>query len=500
MRTYINRKNAGIILTILFMLSLLPVVALSFYASPSADDYSYGDTTAAAVQNGSFSDVLSVVAASTRKSYLEWQGSFAAVFLMNLQPAVFGPEYYFVTTFIMLGSLIIGTALFLRELLVKYLHADVWQYCLVTAVILTMTIHFCYDPVESFYWYNGSIYYTFFYGLALILAAAVLCALRVEKVGMKVFLTVLSSVLCAVIGGGNYTTALSVMLILVFSAALLVLKKDKRALILLAVLAAGMATFMISVLSPGNGVRQEAAQSGTSPVTAILLSFVLGGYIFCNSLSLPVLIGFAAITPVLFALAKKTAYSCDHPFWFSLISVGIFCAQCTPPIYGLGIAVPERLLNIIYFSFYIFILLNMIVWSGYIAERYNTESAEKLFSAIGEHSTLIFASTVILFSALAVGNCTIGKGEDGETEILALPLGAEAAYELVSGEAADFREENRVRIELLENGEGEDVVLQSYSARPYLLFADDITTNPADWRNKALAGYYHCSSVVVEED
>ena len=253
------------------------------------------------------------------------QGSFAAVFLMNLQPAVFGPEYYFVTTFIMLGSLIIGTALFLLELLVKYLHADVWEYCLVTAVILTMTIHFCYDPVESFYWYNGSIYYTFFYGLALILAAAVLCALRVEKVGMKVFLTVLSSVLCAVIGGGNY-------------------------------------------------------------------------------------------------------------------------------------------------------------------------------SAIGEHSTLIFASTVILFSALAVGNCTIGKGEDGETEILALPLGAEAAYELVSGEAADFREENRVRIELLENGEGEDVVLQSYSARQYLLFADDITTDPADWRNKALAGYYHCSSVVVEED
>lgn len=499
MRKIITMKSAAIILAAVFLISVIPIIALGFYAFPAADDFSYGAVTASALaDSGSFAKAVGAAAEHTANVYQQWQGSFAAVFLMTMQPAIMGEGYYFLTTLIMLAALVIGTLLFLRELLMKCFGADAWQYLLISSIILIMTVHFCYYPAETFYWYNGGIYYAFFYSLSLVLGAAVMCALRISNKALKAVLTVCSALLCMVIGGGNYSTALCVMLILALTAAALALKKDKRAIIVLVIFAAGMAAFLFSVFAAGNTVRQQAAGESTNPVIAIILSVVLGGYIALNSLKLPVFLGFVCITPILYTLAKKSSFSFKRPLWFTIISFGVFCAQCTPPIYGLGLAVPERLLNIIYFSFYILALLNIFVWCGYVSRRSDGTFVRKLLGMVKNNSTAAFAALLVLFAALSVGSCEIGKSESGAVQISGLPLGAEAIYELVTGEAEAYRDTNIQRLEILQNSDIKQAVLPQYTAEPYLLYINDVTTDTADWRNIAVAEYYDKISVELK--
>lgn len=499
MRKIITMKSAAIILAAVFLISVIPIIALGFYAFPAADDFSYGIVTASALSDGgSFAEAVGTAAEHTASVYQQWQGSFSAVFLMTMQPAIMGEGYYFLTTLIMLAALVIGTLLFLRELLMKCFGADVWQYLLISSIILIMTVHFCYYPAETFYWYNGGIYYAFFYSLSLVLGAAVLCALRISNKAPKTVLTVCSALLCMVIGGGNYSTALCVMLILALTAAILVLKKDKKAIIVLIIFAVGITAFLFSVFAAGNAVRQQAAGESTNPVIAIILSVILGGYISFNSLKLPVFLGFVCITPILYTLAKKSSFSFKHPLWFTIISFGVFCAQCTPPIYGLGLAVPERLLNIIYFSFYILALLNIFVWCGYISRRSDGAFVRKLLGVVKNNSTAVFAALLVLFAALSVGGCKIEKNENGAVQIRGLPLGAEAIYELVTGEAEAYRDTNIKRLEILQNSDIKQAVLPQYTAKPYLLYINDITADTSDWRNIAVAKYYGKINVTLE--
>ena len=85
------QKGIFLVVAVLFLLSLIPVFAMAFYAYPSADDLTYGVSTARAWQeNHSLSSVVSAAWEGTMEKYQTWQGSFFAVLLMHLQPAVFG--------------------------------------------------------------------------------------------------------------------------------------------------------------------------------------------------------------------------------------------------------------------------------------------------------------------------------------------------------------------------------------------------------------------------
>ena len=80
---------AGLILCV-FVLCLVPLLYLARYDVPSADDYIYG--TAAhltLVHGGSLNDAIAAALEHTAVIYHTWQGSYSAVFLMCLQPAVF---------------------------------------------------------------------------------------------------------------------------------------------------------------------------------------------------------------------------------------------------------------------------------------------------------------------------------------------------------------------------------------------------------------------------
>ena len=101
-----------------------------------------------------------------KKTYLDWQGTFSAVFLFALQPGVFGEQYYFITTFLLLGTFVIGTFYFLFVICNYYMKADKSSWIIVSVCVLTLSIQLVFSARESFYWFNGGIYYTFYYSLS----------------------------------------------------------------------------------------------------------------------------------------------------------------------------------------------------------------------------------------------------------------------------------------------------------------------------------------------
>ena len=99
-------KLCFIMLT-LFLISLLPVCRLAFYAHPAGDDYAYGVAAHLAwTDTHSLSAVLAAAVSNVKGYYTSWQGTYSSIFLMSLQPAIFSQRLYFLTTFLMLFMVI----------------------------------------------------------------------------------------------------------------------------------------------------------------------------------------------------------------------------------------------------------------------------------------------------------------------------------------------------------------------------------------------------------
>ncbi|MBQ8617746.1 MAG: hypothetical protein IJ418_09600 [Clostridia bacterium] len=175
-KTEINKTWVLMIFAaVAFAMSLLPILISAFYAHPLYDDYWFSSGVYHQVtRGGSIIDILRAAADMVKDIYVTWQGSFSAVFLFSLQPGVFGQDYYFLTTFIMLG-LLIGSHVFLFDtILVKWLKLRKEYEVLLTLFMLTMIIQFIPDIRQAFYWYNGSCYYTLFYSLSVILVGTMI--------------------------------------------------------------------------------------------------------------------------------------------------------------------------------------------------------------------------------------------------------------------------------------------------------------------------------------
>lgn len=138
---------------------------------------------------------------------------------------------------------------------------DRTSFCIVSCLLLLVAVQYRYSLVEGFYWFNGGIYYTFFYAVALVLLGLCLLLLKESKKTLFTCYLVLSCALAFLVGGGNYTTALTVLLLLFFCLLVLLLRKNKKAVWIGVVLLFLLLSFFLSVLAPGNAIRQESAGS-----------------------------------------------------------------------------------------------------------------------------------------------------------------------------------------------------------------------------------------------
>ena len=387
----ITTKNIFYIILICFILSVIPLYVIGMYAHPSVDDYYYGTETVQ-VWNETHS-IASVVKCSFDEminTYNIWQGNFSAIFLMRLQPGIFGEQYYFIAPLILLSAYMGFSIFFFYTALKKIFKADSYLAATVGICLTFVSMQLCATPSDSFYWYNGAIYYTFFYSLMLFLFA-LLIRIRTAKAAGTIILTAISSVSAFLIGGSNYAAALFMCIILALSAGaavyFVILRKNKvirpyhmAAYIIVA--AAAMAGLFISMAAPGNALRQQSVGGSTGIVKTFVYTFAFGGYSIAKVLNAPCLIFFICMIPVFYRIARRSGFTYRYPLLVAVFTFGLYCSMGTPVFYAQGLRMPYRMMNIIFFAAYILITFNLIYFLGWIGNKFESKTFKQLIGGI----------------------------------------------------------------------------------------------------------------------
>ncbi|MBQ9250899.1 MAG: hypothetical protein IJ179_11110 [Oscillospiraceae bacterium] len=458
--------------------SLVPLLMVGRFAVPCADDFSYGAAAHAAFgEAGSVLSALAAGLAQVKATYFGWQGTFSAVFLMSVQPAVFGTQYYFFTPLLMLLSLLCGGFCLCPALFSGVFGLPRALSGCIAAVCALLCIQLVPSPVQAFFWYNGAVYYTFFYGLALLAFALGLRLCRLGGVGRMILLCLLT----AVLGGGNYVTALSCSIVAISSILLLAVLKNGAWKRLLPPTLCLLIAFVISMAAPGNAVRQSALDNTPNAVWAVLQSFRWAAVYSARWFHLPLAGALVFLGVLLWPALKGTGRAFRFPALVTVYSYCLLSAMFCPGLYAMGTAGDQRLINIIYYAYVLLLVINLVYWLGWIAAR--KQARPGLAGQAALWPTLASGAACLLC-------CLLFVRSGGFTSLMA--LGA-----MRSGEAQAYHAAAGDRFALLEDAAVRDAVLEPFPCQPYVLYMDDVTTDPQDWRNLAMATYYNKDSVVL---
>ena len=486
MQTKLDRKKIITIVAIFLgaglLLSLIPIIISSFYSHPLADDFGFSEKVNHVVKNGGgLFDILSASFQQVKDTYLDWQGTYAAIFVFSLQPAAFSEHIYFLTTFVMLTALIASTLFFVNTIF-NILGYDKKIGIIISFVILLLSIHFVVDKKEAFFWWNGSSYYTLFYSFSLLFFSILIKLYYAEKIIKKVIFLIISLLLAAILGGGNYSTALLTTVILAFVIFLLIKHKKKISLCYVMIFLILITGFVISMIAPGNSVR-AATLTGESPVKAIIHSVFYAVVYIAKWTGLAQLAGFSVIGFFAYIFTKNSKYKFQYPFIVFVLSVLVFATQLTPPLYAMNSVGSGRQVNIYYYSYYIFMSFNIFYIIGWINQkdivRIRTKNIQKSFSVC----TLLLTIGVFLCGCLNYGLHNITFVDT----LLALKNSTPQTY---SAEYLD-------RISQIKNG---NTTISDIKTVPDFFSPLCIEEDSDFWINKQIARYYDVDKVTLKTE
>lgn len=479
-------KAVALLVVAAVALMLVPMLVVARYNVPCADDYHYGASTYHTWQaTHSLAAVLRAAGEKVAERYANWQGTYSAIFLMALQPAVFGNGFYALVPFLTLGMLAAGTCFFCLSLFAKLLGASRWQALVLALVWLGIDTQLLPSAVQGFYWYNGAIFYTFFFGVQLFyfgLLARYLAMGHASRRRSAAFLTGLCA-LGLFLGGGNLVTAFGTLLVLVCVLCLLAIMKSRQWRALLLPLAFLLAGFLVNVCAPGNSVRQQSMGGALPAPLAVLRAVQEAVLQFDKNLTLPILLALVFLLPVLWNAAANAHLSFRWPLLFFVFTFGLYAAQFCPTWYALKQAGPARLLDIIFYSAFFWMAVNLFYFLGWLQRRLWAENG-----AVPQGRYTI--GFVAVTAALLAVSCFAMRDMLNFSSVQALNA-------VRTGQAQQYHAEFEARVEILEDTTQPDAVLQPYSVRPRVLYFDDATSDAADWRNGAIAYYYGKHSVIV---
>lgn len=476
------QKYGPWLLLALLAASLIPVLVLGRYDWPSSDDYCYAYLPhEALLQGGSF---WGEVWHTMWGYYKSWQGTFMALGLMAVTPLTFSEYLYWLTPVVMLSSLCIGTFKLTGTLVRRGLGGTWRQTVFIAVPLLLRSIQFVSSPKDSFYWWNGAVYYTFTYGIMLLLAER-FAALKLAQSRRQILWAVIPGIPAGIlVGGSNYVSALLATLIGGLFLLWFLWKERNKFLPGLVLFPSLVIPFAISFLAPGNQVRQDTATEPLGAVGAVVMSILQAGK---DCLSWPNWVDvftLLLVLPVVWGLTEKVKITFRLPLLFSVFTFLLFAAQNAPHYYALSQAGPERLRSIVYYAFYWLVLVNLWYWLGWLrrAALPRMKEPEQWFRW-GWRLTPVAVILLVVGLGWCWGSLTSVR----------------AYASLADGSAAAYYQEQTARMADLLDPNVTDPVFEPIQARPPLLYNSDITADPADWRNNLMRMFYHKDSVSLSQ-
>lgn len=430
-------KLCFIMLT-LFLISLLPVCRLAFYAHPAGDDYAYGVAAHLAwTDTHSLSAVLAAAVSNVKGYYTSWQGTYSSIFLMSLQPAIFSQRLYFLTTFLMLFMVIGSIFSLFHVLFTRYIPLSRSLRLMLSLALSFLCVHVIDEGKSAFYWYNGALHYTFMHSCMLFFFALLLLYMKEEKRSKRVFFLLCCCFLAFVIGGANYIT--------------------------------------------GNAVRIAAQLDSMGPVEAVYYSFVYAVKGIGEWTNLYVIFFAVLLAPFLFRALSGCRFSFPLPGIVLGFSFCLVAASYTPSLYSMGHTyIFGRSLNIMRMLFYLLFFLNLVYCIGWLCTHFPKAAAD--FTVYSSLKKSFLAGLALAFFALV-----IFSDKDCIT-------GLSAADSLHKQYAQTYHRETLYRYSLITQGPDE-VWVPNLSVCPTLLDPQELSEDPFDYRNSSLAAWYGISTI-----
>ena len=482
------------LISLLCIISFIPVVALMIYAHPFADEYIESLYVHRAVQSGA--GIISVLHGAWTNmiiSYKTWQGTFTAKFIMAMNPlALFGDELYFTGILSVFLITLLEHFFFLNILLKKVLSMKTYEWIIVSCLTFFVSVHFMPDPTQGLYWFESSSYYIGIYGLGLFSLGCCLLAITSDKKAFKSIMIAVSSVTAFLAGGGSMQSGL--LLIFAFLAitimSFLVKSKDApRTLIPLLFMIIG---FLVSVLAPGNAVRGHGSYSEIGALMTIYKSVHEACVLLdqWNTLYSIALYG-GVIVPLCMAASRRIHFSFPLPLFVTIYLCGMFACQFTPAYYAYDMLGPLRAVNPIYFSYQLLLVTGIFYWCGWIKHKFASEENDNAETKL--KSTQWYFREGIMLIVLIFGIGCISSDR------LSYLTGVSALQSLVSGEAQEYDEQRTSRSQILEENMNNEVSVNipELTAKPYLLYFEDgeLNEDPKKWINVGISNYYGLKDV-----
>lgn len=477
-----NEKLLAAFTLILLILSLLPIMYLGRYNHPTGDDYRYGvDARLAWESSRNLMDVLAAAAKGIIYEYGRWQGTYSAMFLMYIPPNVFGDFPYRLVTSVILLLLTGGVFYLLKQVLCHHLNASAACFFTAASGVSLLCVETVPSQGETFFWYNGSMYYTGYFAATLFFLGRFLRYLdgRSKRPWNLPALLVAAFFLA----GGNYVSLLPCLLLLCLATVWTVCRKSKKAWGTGMVTAVMFAGLLISAAAPGNRARQ--VDMWKIPAWKAVAKSLFQGIRYIMVWTSPLLLLLMLLlTPLLWKQLKKSRFSFRCPLVAIGLMYGLFCSMSCPTFYAMNSTGPARAVSIVYYGYILFFfsaacyLLGYVqkTWGNKIESRFSTQQAKPWLAAA--------IVSLFVLQALSGSARTL-------TTVKALHL-------LAGGEAKAYEAEYQQRMEILSNPAVQDVRLTPSENKPDMLYVGEFTgSDPDHPHNQSMAIYFHKNSIAV---
>ena len=477
------RKTIAVLGIVLLVFSLIPIMWVSIYNHPTGDDIFYGlEAHQAWEESGSVMQTLVAATKGVVSDYYRWQGTFVALLIMRLQPTVFGESWYILTPFIVVG-LLLGGFLYALTKVAKYiLPMDKWDIFAIWSVVSFVMIQWVHVVGEAFYWFNGAVYYSGFWGVMLFGIGIVIEWCNTQK---KHYVPLLFCV-AIMIGGSNYITLLLSLILLTITFLFLLWRKRGSGLVIGLSNIILLVCLVISAMAPGNEFRRASIYASLSVPAAIVASLSQGFAYIDAWASGWWLLGIVFLLPTMIHIIVRSKYSFAHPGIVVSFLYGIFCAMQCPTMYAEASTGPGRVLNVIWYGMVLFSYLAIFYILGWIYRKLRVDILTNKKAML---ETWIFVVTIFL-----VVQCGIGLKNDSIKNMTTM----KAVSDLTSGRAKAYDVEYRERLEVLKNSEDMDIVFSEYVHKPKTVYVGDYSSDVMQGSNVHLAKWYNKNSVRVE--
>ncbi len=483
-----KHKIYTIIIVVFLIVSTMPLMNLSRYTHPSADDYLLSvDTKKEWEENHSIIGLLKETHNTQVMWSDSWENVYTSYYIWALQPGIFGERYYKLTGFINIAILGFATMVFFITLVKRIFNGNFFQGVILGSVALIMMYQWMPSAVEGLYWFCGSIGYNLFWALCLLILSGIIIYSGKKTDIVKVIFMLTGGFLLA---GGNHVTSFAGMIAFAAISLWFFINKQKRkGIVCILILIATLIGFSVNVLSPGTMVRSKLFPDKLSVFETIWLALENGMMAIEEWLTLPLLLGIVLIMPIVIDLCsryiKEHDYKFRYPLLFFAFSVGYLCAMFCPTLYVMKNTGGGRVRNTEYFTFIVLVFINCIYFTGYALcklQQYNIN----IFSGWKDKIPIKY----LLLTALFLGGILIWPIKTSN--------GYQAVQTVISGDAGKFSEEAQNRHELALNSKGQDVEILEHTVKPEMLYFDDITGDVSSVNNVYYAEYYGLKSVKLK--